>query len=210
MAQKSYRLEWYLIIWHYLNFCVYSISFIARHFLLWKLTRAKFNFESLFQQERNLMGQSFPSLGQLSHHNRCTVSHLFSENGIDCFVIQLNTSSLFANKYLSGSFDINPIVFFLYMIKTPFFEKGKEKKCLWKTMPLVTTKFEKSYCSNYFQGTHTSPAVALIVKCDYQKVWLPDRQANKQTSDKVIPISCFTKHRRHKKYLLWVKSCYQG
>ena len=52
--QKSYRLEWYLIIWHYLNLYVYSISFIARHFLLWKLTGAKFNFETMFQQERNL------------------------------------------------------------------------------------------------------------------------------------------------------------
>ena len=52
--QKSYRLEWYLIIWYYLNWYVYSISFIARHFLLWKLTGAKFNFESMFQQERNL------------------------------------------------------------------------------------------------------------------------------------------------------------
>ena len=51
--QKSYRLEWYLIIWHYLNLYVYSISFIARHFLLWKLTGAKFNFESMFQQEQN-------------------------------------------------------------------------------------------------------------------------------------------------------------
>ena len=52
--QKSYRLEWYLIIWHYLNLYVYSISFMATHFLLWKLTGAKFNFESMFQQERNL------------------------------------------------------------------------------------------------------------------------------------------------------------
>ena len=52
--QKSYRLEWYLIIWHYLNLYVYSISFIARHFLLWKLTGAKFNFETMFQQEWNL------------------------------------------------------------------------------------------------------------------------------------------------------------
>ena len=52
--QKSYRLEWYLIIWHYLNLYVYSISFMARLFLLWKLTGAKFNFESMFQQERNL------------------------------------------------------------------------------------------------------------------------------------------------------------
>ena len=52
--QKSYRLEWYLIIWHYLNLYVYSISFIARHFLLWKLTGAKFNLETMFQQERNL------------------------------------------------------------------------------------------------------------------------------------------------------------
>ena len=57
--QKSYRLEWYLIIWHYLNLYVYSISFIARHFLLWKLTGAKFNFESMFQQERNL-SQMYP------------------------------------------------------------------------------------------------------------------------------------------------------
>ena len=32
---------------------MYSISFIARHFLLWKLTGAKFNFETMFQQERN-------------------------------------------------------------------------------------------------------------------------------------------------------------
>ena len=52
--QKSCRLEWYLIIWHYLNLYVYSISFIARHFLLWKLTGAKFNFETMFQRERNL------------------------------------------------------------------------------------------------------------------------------------------------------------
>ena len=52
--QKSYRLEWYLIIWHYLNSYVYRISFIARHFLLWKSTGAKFNFDSMFQQERNL------------------------------------------------------------------------------------------------------------------------------------------------------------
>ena len=44
---KSYRLEWYLIIWHYLNLYVYCISFIARHFLLWKLNGAKFNFESI-------------------------------------------------------------------------------------------------------------------------------------------------------------------
>ena len=49
--QKSYRLEWYLIIWHYLNLYVYSISFMARLFLLWKLTGAKFHFESMFQQE---------------------------------------------------------------------------------------------------------------------------------------------------------------
>ena len=27
---------------------------MARHFLLWKLTGAKFNFQSMFQQERNL------------------------------------------------------------------------------------------------------------------------------------------------------------
>ena len=51
--QKSYRLEWYLIIWHCLNLYVYSISFIARHFLLWILTGVKFNFETMFQQERN-------------------------------------------------------------------------------------------------------------------------------------------------------------
>ena len=37
--QNSYRLEWYLIIWHYLNLYVYCISFIARHFLLWKIDR---------------------------------------------------------------------------------------------------------------------------------------------------------------------------
>ena len=58
--QKSYRLEWYLIIWHYLNLYVYSISFIAGHFLLWKLTGAKFNFESMFQQERNPTFTLFP------------------------------------------------------------------------------------------------------------------------------------------------------
>ena len=32
---------------------VYCISFIARHFLLWKLTGAKSNFESMFQQKRS-------------------------------------------------------------------------------------------------------------------------------------------------------------
>ena len=52
--QKSYRLEWYLIIWHYLNLYVNCISFIAKHFLLWKLTGAKSNFESMCLQERNL------------------------------------------------------------------------------------------------------------------------------------------------------------
>ena len=52
--QKSYRLEWYLIICHYLNLYVHCISFIARLFLLWKLTGAKFNFETMFLQERNL------------------------------------------------------------------------------------------------------------------------------------------------------------
>ena len=57
--QKSYRLEWYLIIWHYLNLYVYSISFIARHFLLWKLTGVKFNFETMFQQERNLRRRQY-------------------------------------------------------------------------------------------------------------------------------------------------------
>ena len=36
---------------------MYCIRFIARHFLLWKLTGAKFNFENMFQQERNLNGQ---------------------------------------------------------------------------------------------------------------------------------------------------------
>ena len=42
--QKSYRLEWYLIIWHYLNLYVNSISFMARHFLLLKLiSRVCFN-----------------------------------------------------------------------------------------------------------------------------------------------------------------------
>ena len=38
------------------NLYVYSISFMARHFLLWKLAGAKFNFESMLQQERNLQG----------------------------------------------------------------------------------------------------------------------------------------------------------
>ena len=52
--QKSYRLEWYLIIWHYSNLYVYCISFIAKHLLLWKLTGAKSNFESMCLQERNL------------------------------------------------------------------------------------------------------------------------------------------------------------
>ena len=36
--QKSYRLEWNLIICHYLNLYVHCISFITRLFLLWKLT----------------------------------------------------------------------------------------------------------------------------------------------------------------------------
>ena len=52
--QKSYRLEWYLIIWHHVNLYVHCISFIARQFLLQNLTGAKSNFESMFQQERNL------------------------------------------------------------------------------------------------------------------------------------------------------------
>ena len=47
--QKSHRLEWYLIIWHYLNLYVYCISFIAKHFLIWKL-----EIESMCLQERNL------------------------------------------------------------------------------------------------------------------------------------------------------------
>ena len=51
--QKSYRLEWCLIIWHYLNLYVYCISFIVKHLLLWKLTGAKSNFESMCLQERN-------------------------------------------------------------------------------------------------------------------------------------------------------------
>ena len=54
--QKSYRLEWHLIIWHYLNLYVYSISFIARHFLLWKLTGAKFNFESMLHEQLYITG----------------------------------------------------------------------------------------------------------------------------------------------------------
>ena len=52
--QKSYRLEWYLIICHYLNLYVHCISFITRLFLLWKLTGAKSNFETMCLQERNL------------------------------------------------------------------------------------------------------------------------------------------------------------
>ena len=51
--QKSYRLEWYLIICHYLNLYVHCISFITRLFLLWKLTGAKSNFETMCLQERN-------------------------------------------------------------------------------------------------------------------------------------------------------------
>ena len=53
--QKSYRLEWYLIICHYLNLYVHCISFITRLFLLWKLTGAKSNFENMCLQERNLL-----------------------------------------------------------------------------------------------------------------------------------------------------------
>ena len=45
--------NWNPTSWHYLNLYVYCVSFIARHFLLWKLTSAKSNFESMFQQERN-------------------------------------------------------------------------------------------------------------------------------------------------------------
>ena len=54
--QKSHRLEWYLIIWHYSNLydIVYCIRFITNHFVLWKLTGAKSSFESMFLQERNL------------------------------------------------------------------------------------------------------------------------------------------------------------
>ena len=51
--QKSYRLEWYLIICHYLNLYVHCISFITRLLLLWKLTGAKSNFETMCLQERN-------------------------------------------------------------------------------------------------------------------------------------------------------------
>ena len=68
--QKSYRLEWYLIIWHYLNLYVYSISFMARLFLLWKLTGAKFNFESMFQQERNPTRDLFTELDHLPTYER--------------------------------------------------------------------------------------------------------------------------------------------
>ena len=57
--QKSYRLEWYLIICHYLNLYVHYISFITRLFLLWKLTGAKSNFETMCLQERNLFGNNF-------------------------------------------------------------------------------------------------------------------------------------------------------
>ena len=52
--QNSYRLEWYLIICHYLNLYVHCISFITRLFLICKLTGAKSNFETMFLQERNL------------------------------------------------------------------------------------------------------------------------------------------------------------
>ena len=38
--QKAYRLEWYLIIWYPLNLYVYCIIFIARHFILQKMTEA--------------------------------------------------------------------------------------------------------------------------------------------------------------------------
>ena len=73
--QKSYRLEWYLIIWHYLNLYVYSISFITKHILLWKLTGAKFNCESMFQQERNQY-QHFMKFVWIFQHENC--SEMFS------------------------------------------------------------------------------------------------------------------------------------
>ena len=57
--QKSYRLEWYLIICHYLNLYVHCISFITKLFLLWKLTGAKSNFETMCLQERNRRSNYF-------------------------------------------------------------------------------------------------------------------------------------------------------
>ena len=68
--QKSYRLEWYLIIWHYLNLYVYCISFLAKHLLLWKLTGAKSNFESMCLQERNLFSIEKRPRGRMFLYNR--------------------------------------------------------------------------------------------------------------------------------------------
>ena len=62
VLQKSYRLEWDLIIWLYLNLYVHCISFITRLFLLWKLTGAKSNFETMFLQERTLSVINLASL----------------------------------------------------------------------------------------------------------------------------------------------------
>ena len=72
--QKSYRLEWYLIICHYLNLYVHCISFITRLFLLWKLTGAKSNIETMCLQERNLRRRQW-------RHNvtsRMTRHHIFA------------------------------------------------------------------------------------------------------------------------------------
>ena len=72
--QKSYRLEWYLIICHYLNLYVHCISFITRLFLLWKLTGAKSNFETMCLQERNLITDNLHAY-QLDRCFRWPVGH---------------------------------------------------------------------------------------------------------------------------------------
>ena len=45
---------------------------------------------------------------------------------------------------------------------------------------------------------HMLPMVALIVKCDYQT----DRRIDRHTPDKVIPLFCSAKRRRHKNVTL--------
>ena len=69
----------------------YSISFIARHFPLWKLTGAKFNFETMFQQERNLMPQTYwPKLEFQRWNNTVKTG---CNAGVDRKRIERNTSS---------------------------------------------------------------------------------------------------------------------
>ena len=89
--QKSYRLEWDLIICHYLNLYVHCISFITRLFLLWKLTGAKSNFETMCLQEWNLECSDSELCKWISALSNCT--HIESSLiELESSVIELESS----------------------------------------------------------------------------------------------------------------------